>query len=234
MVFLKQGRRINHKRIKRIMREFSLFSVLRRQFKIRTTNSSHPYKIYRNLILGKKVTGIDQVWAVDITYIRLETEFIYLAGIIDVYSRKLVGWAISRNIDQELCLEALEVAIRTRKPKPGCIHHSDRGMQYCSEAYTNRLKEEKFEISMCSPGSPKENAFIESFFKTLKHEEILLNGYLTYEEVLKKIPKFIEDVYNRKRMHSSLKYDSPVEFETKLKTMKKSARPVQKLADYFL
>lgn len=233
--FQKRGRKINHKRIKRIMKEYSLHSVLKRQFKkIRTTNSDHSFRVYRNLILGKEVTGIDQVWAADITYIRLETEFIYLAAIVDVYSRKIVGWAISRNIDLKLCLTALDVALRNRKPKPGCIHHSDRGLQYCGMAYVNRLREAGFEISMCNTGSPKENAFIESFFKTLKHEEIHLTEYLTYEEVIKKVPHFIEAVYNKKRMHSSLDYESPVEFEGKLKRMKKSARPVQKLADYFL
>jgi transposase InsO family protein len=232
--FLKKGLRVNHKRIKRIMREFGLYSVLRRQFKIRTTDSNHPFKVYKNLLLGKKVTGINQVWAVDITYIRLEVEFIYLAAIIDIYSRKIVGWAISRHINHQLCLKALQVALRLRKPKPGCIHHSDRGVQYCSEAYVKCLKEAGLKISMCSVGSPKENAFIESFFKTLKHEEILLNEYQTYEKVLERVPKFIEDVYNKKRMHSSLEYESPNEFERKLKRMKRSARPVQKLVDYFL
>jgi putative transposase len=231
---LKQGKRVNHKRLKRVMREYSLFSVLRRRFRVSTTNSNHPYKVYRNLLLGKKVTGINQVWASDITYIRLEAEFMYLAAIIDVYSRKVVGWAISKNIDHKLCLKALDSAIRKRRPKPGCIHHSDRGIQYCSDNYVERLKEAEFEISMCQVGSPKENAFIESFFKTLKHEEILLNNYQSYEEVTKKIPMFIEDVYNQKRMHSSLDYQSPEEFESKLKYMRKSVRPVQKLVDYFV
>jgi putative transposase len=232
--FLKQGRRVNHKRIKRIMKEYSLFSTLRRRFKIRTTNSNHPYKVYRNLLLGKKITGVNQVWAADITYIRLEAEFMYLAAIIDVYSRKIVGWAISKTIDHKLCLRALDAAIKKRKPGAGCIHHNDRGIQYCSDNYVDRLKQAGFKISMCQAGSPKENAFIESFFKTLKHEEILLNNYLTYEEVTKKVPSFIEDVYNKKRMHSSLDYQSPVEFESKLKYMKKNVRPVQKLVDYFI
>jgi putative transposase len=232
--FLKMGLHVNHKRIKRIMREFGLYSVLKRQFKIKTTNSNHPFKVYKNLLLGKKVTGINQVWAADITYIRLEMEFIYLAAIIDIYSRKIVGWAISRSIDHKLSLKALEVAIHLRKPKPGCIHHSDRGMQYCSDVYIKHLKNAGFKISMCSIGSPKENAFIESFFKTLKHEEILLNEYSTYEKVLERLPNFIEDVYNKKRMHSALEYESPSEFEKKLKRMKKSTRPVQKLVEYFL
>jgi putative transposase len=231
---LKKGQRVNHKRIKRIMREYSLFSTLKKKFSIATTNSKHPYRVYRNLLLGRKVTDIDQVWATDITYIRLEEEFIFLAAIIDLYSRKIVGWAIGRNLDHTLCLQALEVAIRARSPKPGCIHHSDRGIQYCCHAYVNRLKEAGFNISMCKAGSPKENAFIESFFKTLKHEEILLYGYNTYEEVTKKVPKFIEQVYNRKRMHSSLDYQSPEEFEVKLRKQKKAARPVLKLVDYFL
>lgn len=230
----KRGRRINHKRIKRIMREYGLYSALKRQFKIRTTDSNHQLRVYRNLILGMKLTGVNQLWAADITYIRLDAEFIYLAAIIDVYSRKIVGWAIGRTIDHQLCLRALEVALRQRKPPAGIIHHSDRGVQYCSLAYVDRLKEAGFKISMCSVGSPKENAFIESFFKTLKHEEILLNDYLTYEDVKKRLPQFIEDVYNKKRMHSSLDYRSPAEFEMTINQMKKSARPVQKLADYFL
>lgn len=230
----KQGKKINHKRIKRIMHDFGLYSVLKRKFKIRTTNSEHALKIYRNLIFGLKLTGIDELWASDITYIRIEAEFIYLAAIIDVYSRKIVGWAVGKTIDQILCLKALDVAIRLRKPKPGCIHHSDRGLQYCSKAYITRLKQAGFKISMSSTGSPKENAFIESFFKTLKHEEILLNDYVTYDDVKKRLPQFIEDVYNKKRMHSSLEYLSPAEFEKSIKQMKKSERPVQKLVDFIL
>ena len=231
---LRRGKRINHKRIKRIMQEYGLYSALRRQYKIRTTDSNHSYRVYPNLVLGKKLDGIDQVWASDITYIRIEAEFVYLAAIIDVYSRKIVGWAIGRTIDSILCLKALQAALKNRKPKPGCIHHSDRGLQYCSDAYVQCLREAGLKVSMCSIGSPKENAFIESFFKTLKHEEVLIRGYTTYDDILKKVPRFIEEVYNQKRMHSALDYASPAEFERSLKQMKKSVRPVQKLADYFL
>jgi putative transposase len=145
--FLKQKKKINHKRIKRIMREYNLYSVLRRKFKIRTTNSEHGLKVFRNLVFGMKLTGINQVWASDITYIRVEAEFIYLAAIIDVYSRKIVGWAIGRTIDHALCLKALEVAIKRRKPEPGCIHHSDRGLQYCAKEYVKMLKDNKFKVS---------------------------------------------------------------------------------------
>ena len=231
---LRRGKRINHKRIKRIMQEYGLYSALRRQYKIRTTDSNHSYRVYPNLVLGKKLDGIDQVWASDITYIRIEAEFVYLAAIIDVYSRKILGWAIGRTIDSILCLKALQAALKNRKPKPGCIHHSDRGLQYCSDAYVQCLREAGLKVSMCSIGSPKENAFIESFFKTLKHEEVLIRGYTTYDDILKKVPRFIEEVYNQKRMHSALDYASPAEFERSLKQMKKSVRPVQKLADYFL
>lgn len=214
-LLLYEGIRVNEKRLRRIMREEGLFAVICRAF-TKTTDSEHELTIYPNLVKDKKVTWINQVWVSDITYIRITTCFVYLAVILDLFSRKVVGWAISRHIDRNLCLEALRMALETRKPPEGCIHHSDRGVQYASHDYVDLLKQNGFAISMSAKGNPYDNAFAETFFKTLKYEEVHLWNYETMADVIERVPYFIEEVYNKKRLHSSLGYLSPETFERKV------------------
>lgn len=209
----RNGLIINHKRVARIMRENGLSCRPQKKKWIVTTNSKHGYKIYPNLVGDRVVDDLNQVWVADITYIHILVCFIYLAVILDVFSRKAVGYAISRNIDTALTLEALRMAIHDRKPGPGCIHHSDRGIQYASKDYVKELEFNNFQISMSRKGNPYDNAYAESFFKTLKSEEIWLWEYRTIEDVQRRIPYFIEDVYNQKRLHSSLGYRPPSEYE---------------------
>jgi putative transposase len=213
----REGSIVNHKRIKRVMKCFGLKSCLyRRRRKLQVFGLFNNGKAFPNLIAGKKVTSINQVWATDITYIQIARETIFLAAVIDVYSRTIVGWALAKKMDYVLCINAMGIAVKARKPDSGCIHHSDQGTQYTSIEYIKFLKENGFEISMSKKGTPTENAFIESFFKTLKHEEIYMREYKTLEDVIRKLPVFIDDVYNRKRLHSSLGYKSPEEFENEL------------------
>jgi len=195
------------------MQENGLKALIWRGFKVKTTDSNRSYRIAPNLIAGKQVDGVNQVWVVDITYIRIRSGFVYLACVMDLYSRNIVGWAISKRIDTELCLAALEAAYKFRKPPHGLIHHSDRGVQYASDEYRIKLESYGMIPSMSAKGHCYDNAFMESFFKTLKAEEVYLTEYETYEDVEKNIPRFIEDVYNQKRSHSSLGYVSPVVFE---------------------
>jgi putative transposase len=209
----KCGVTVNEKRIRRIMQEYGLKALIWRGFKVKTTDSSHGYGIAPNLLPGRQITGINQVWVADITYIRISTGFMYLAAILDLYSRKVVGWVLSQSIDGKLCLGALEDAIGKRNPLPGLIHHSDRGVQYACELYRQRLAEHGILPSMSAKGHCYDNAFMESWFKTLKAEEVYLTEYETMEDVLQNIPHFIEAVYNEKRLHSSLGYFSPEEFE---------------------
>lgn len=209
----KEGITINEKRILRIMQKHGLKALIWRGWKIKTTDSDHNFGYARNLLPGMKITRINQVWVADITYIRIQSGFVYLAVILDLFSRRVVGWAISTRIDTELCLKALDDAIEKRKPESGLIHHSDRGSQYACEAYKARLKEKGIVPSMSAQGYCYDNAFAETFFKTLKAEEVYLTEYETIEDVLKSVPRFIETVYNEKRIHSSLGYYSPEEFE---------------------
>jgi putative transposase len=206
------GCEINHKKVLRLMRESDLLCRIKRKW-LRTTNSNHGLPIYRNLVKNRPVTGINQVWLADITYIRIRHGFVYLAAILDAFSRKVIGHAVSRNMDTNLVLEALRMAIANRKPGIGVIHHSDRGVQYASIEYTDVLKEHGFQISMSGKGNPYDNAMMESFFKTLKHEEVYLYEYETLSDVENRLPYFIEQVYNLKRLHSSLDYRSPVKYE---------------------
>jgi len=210
---LRKGQRINSKRLRRIMKDYGLFPICPRAF-IKTTDSNHPWPCYPNLLAGiDAITGRNQVWVADIKDIRILTGFVYLAAILDLYSRKVIGWSISRRIDRQLTLGALRQALRERKPQKGCIHHSDRGVQYACGDYIQLLKEHKLEPSMSRSGNPYDNAAAESFMKTLKYEEVYLGGYETYEDVLNRLPYFMEEVYNKKRLHSSLGYMSPDEFE---------------------
>jgi putative transposase len=209
----RQGWNVNRKRIQRIMRENSLLHVVKRKF-IKTTDSDHPYRRYSNLVKDFKPTGPNQLWVSDITYIRILTGFVYLAVILDAFSRKVIGYALSRSIADELTIAALTMAIAQRKPKEGCIHHSDQGVQYASIDYITKLTENKFKISMSRLGNPYDNAMAESFMKTLKYEEVRLWDYKTMDDVLERIPFFIAEVYNKKRLHSSIGYVPPDEFES--------------------
>jgi putative transposase len=207
------GMDINRKRVQRIMQKFDLKALIWRGFKIKTTDSDHDYGYAPNRIRGIEVTQLDQVWVADITYIRIKAGFVYLATVMDLYSRKIVGWSISDRIDAALCRDALMDAIEKRNPKPGLIHHSDRGVQYACDEYKAVLEKHGILPSMSAQGYCYDNAFMESFFKTLKAEEVYLTEYETKDDVLKSIPEFIENVYNKKRLHSSLGYYSPVEYE---------------------
>jgi putative transposase len=203
---------VNHKRVLRVMGEESLLCQLKRRF-VPTTDSGHAWRTYPNLVKGMIFAAPDQAWVADITYIRLPTVFVYLAAILDAYSRRCLGWALSRWIDTELTLAALTMALTARRPAPGLIHHSDRGVQYASGDYVAALEAVGARISMAARGNPYENAKAESFFKTLKHEEVYLKEYRTFEEAAANLERFIADVYNTKRLHSSLGYLPPVEFE---------------------
>ena len=209
---VRAGWSVNHKRVLRIMREESLLCHLKRQF-VPTTDSHHPFQVYPNLVKGLEVDAPDVVWVADITYIRLLSSFVYLATLLDASSRQCVGWNLSKRIDTQLALGALEKALATRDVRPGLIHHSDRGVQYASTAYVERLLSVQAKISMSAVGNPYDNAKAESFFKTLKQEEVYLKQYQTFEEAESNLGQFIEDVYNTKRLHSSLGYVPPIEFE---------------------
>lgn len=206
---------VNHKKVLRIMKEDNLICRRKKAFKPVTTQSNHNFKIYSNLIGNIKVTGLNQVWVSDITYIRLVNEFIYLSAIIDIFSRKCIGWALSREINTLLTLNALEMAISKRKffGFLNLIHHSDRGVQYASKDYIELLQKYGIQISMSRSGNPYDNAFAESFNKTIKVEEVYINEYETFEEALKNIKHFIDIVYNKKRLHSGIGYLTPEEFE---------------------
>ncbi len=208
----REGIPVNHKRVLRIMRERKLLCKPKRRY-ARTTDSNHSYNIYPNLIEERTVTGINHVWIADITYIRIIYGFVYLSVILDIFSRKAIGYAVSKNIDTGLTINSLYMAIESRQPPKGVIHHSDRGVQYASNDYVGILKRHGFCISMARKGNPYDNAVAESFMKTLKTEEVYLWEYQTLSDVQKRLPYFIEHVYNQKRLHSSLGYRPPDEFE---------------------
>jgi len=209
----RQGWRVNHKRVLRIMREESLLCHLKKRFVIATTNSRHRFPVYPNVLAGMVLNAPDQAWVADLTYIRLQSAFVYLACILDAFSRRCVGWHLSREMTTQLTLAALNHAIAERCPQPGLIHHSDRGVQYASYDYVEQLQQIGAQISMSSVSNPYDNAKAESFFKTLKQEEVYLKEYESFADAEANLAVFLEQVYNRKRLHSSLGYVPPAEFE---------------------
>lgn len=223
-----EGWVVNHKKVLRLMRESNLLCQVKRKW-VKTTDSNHRFLIYPNLIKDMVAKGINQVWIADITYIRIQTGFVYLAAILDAYSRRVIGYAISTRIDATLTLRALHMAINNRLPGPGIIHHSDQGVQYASDEYVEELKRHGFRISMARKGNPYDNATMESFFKTLKYEEVYLCEYKTLTDVMKRIPYFIEEVYNLKRLHSALGYLSPNDFEDSVLIQQNNGTPHQTL-----
>jgi len=208
----RRGMLVNHKRVARMMREDNLLAVQPRAFVI-TTDSDHALEVYLNLAKRMKLTGINQLWVADITYIRLQREFVYLAVILDAYSRKVVGWELDRTLAARLPIAALERAIRERQPPPGLVHHSDRGVQYASGDYVRILSRQQMIPSMSRPANPYDNASCESFMKTLKREEIYAQDYRDLEHLRSNLEAFIEQYYNRQRLHSALGYRPPEEFE---------------------
>jgi transposase InsO family protein len=219
----RQGWRVNPKRVYRLMREDNLLCVRKRKF-IVTTDSNHGRNVYPNLAADLVRTGIDQLWVADITYIRLETEFVYLAVVIDAFSRRVIGWALDHTMEDDLTLAALRMALESRRPAAGLVHHSDRGSQYASGDYTDLLKAHGCRISMSRKASPWENAECESWMKTLKHEEVYRQEYRDLADARASIQRFIEKVYNQKRLHSALGYLPPAEFEQALLTRAQSAQ----------
>jgi len=212
----RQGWRVNPKRVYRLLREDNLLCLRKRKFRV-TTDSGHGRPVYPNLAGEMALTGINQLWVADITYIRLETEFVYLAVVLDAFSRRVVGWALDRAMEDELTLAALRMALELRRPPAGWVHHSDRGSQYASGDYTDLLKAHGCQISMSHTASPWENAGCESWMKTLKYEEVYRQEYRDLAEARASIARFIDQVYNQKRLHSALGYRPPVEFEQALR-----------------
>ncbi len=207
-----QGWTVNPKLVYRLMREDNLLCIRKRKFVV-TTDSNHTRRIYPNLAEGLILTAPDQLWRADITYIRLRDEFMFLAVILDAYSRRVIGWALDRTMEDELTLTALRMALSRRAVQAGLVHHSDRGSQYASNDYTDLLKTNGIDISMSRKGNPWDNAACESFMKTLKYEEVHRNEYRDLAEACASIAEFLEKVYNQKRLHSALGYLPPVEFE---------------------
>lgn len=208
----RRGMMVNHKRVLRLMKEDSLLAVQPRAFKV-TTDSDHDLEIYLNLSSRIELTGMNQLWLADITYIRLASEFVYLAVLLDGFSRKVVGWALERTLASRLAIAALQKAILARQPPPGPVHHSDRGVQYACGEYIQILDQHQMIPSMSRPANPYDNASCESFIKTLKREEIYATAYRDLDHLRLNIGEFIDQYYNRHRLHSALGYRSPEEFE---------------------
>ena len=208
----RRGFAVNHKRVLRLMRADNLLCLRRKAF-VATTDSRHNLAVYPNLARDITPDGVNQLWRADITYIRLRTEFVYLAVVLDAYSRRVIGWALGRTLEAGLAVSALSMALRQRQPEPGLVHHSDRGVQYASQEYTDLLKQHGAQISMSRKGNPYDNAACESFMKTLKYEEVYRSEYRDLADAYAQIGEFLERVYNRQRLHSALGYVPPAEFE---------------------
>ena len=218
----RRGWTVNAKRVHRLLREDNLLCARKRKFVV-TTDSNHGRKVYPNLARDLVLSGVDQLWRADITYVRLREEFVFLAVILDAFSRRVIGWALDRNMEDELTLTALRMALAHRSIQPGLVHHSDRGSQYASNDYTDLLKSHGIDISMSRKANPWDNAACESFMKTLKYEEVLRNEYRDLAEARASIREFLEKIYNRKRLHSALGYVPPAEFEAQLAAQNKEA-----------
>lgn len=220
----RQGVAVGRRRVRRLMKERSLLCQIQRKW-VRTTDSRHGLRRYPNLVARTELTRVDQVWLSDITYLRLPSGFCYLAAILDAYSRKVVGWSISKNIDAALVLDALSKALESRHPGEGWIHHSDQGVQYACRGYMEAVQAAGGSPSMSSKACPYDNAKAESFFASLKKEEVHVEEYRSLEEAKAGITRYIEDYYNLRRLHSSLGYKSPDEFETTLQEERKKIQP---------
>jgi len=203
---------VGEEKVRGMMRSDNLLAVRRRKFVV-TTDSNHRFRVHPNLAEAMELTALNQLWVADITYIRLRQEFVYLAVVLDAYSRKVIGWELGRTLGTKLPLAALEKAIASRQPRPGLIHHSDRGTQYASSEYVQRLEACKAHLSMSRPASPWENGKCESFIKTLKSEEVDARRYTSFDQLRQNLDEFIEQIYNKVRLHSALHYRSPEEFE---------------------
>ena len=212
----REGWQANNKRVLRLMRADNLLCLRRRAFVPPTTDSKHRWHVWPNLVRWIQTTGMNQVWVADITYVRLQEEFVYLAVVLDAHSRRVVGWAIERHLGTILALRALQIALDSRRSEPGMIHHSDRGIQYACSEYVAILLQHGIQISMSRVGNPYDNAKAESLIKTLKQEEINGSSYRNYDHLVQSIAGFIENVYNRRRLHSALGYQSPNEYEETL------------------
>lgn len=220
----REGHKVNHKKILRLMREMGLLQKVKRR-KCRTTNSQHDYRRYPNLVQGMEVSRIDQIWVADITYVRLHQEFIYLAVIMDVYTRTIRGWNLSRSLDAQLSVDALKQALIDHKPE---IHHSDQGIHYAATAYTELLDQNDIQISMADVGQAWQNGYCERINRTIKEEEIELSDYQDFSDAYQNIKRFLEDVYMKKRIHSALGYLTPAEFEEKCRMENNGLRFVYK------
>jgi putative transposase len=212
----RQGVDVGERKLRRVMKKYDLHARIKRAFVV-TTDSKHSHRVYPNHLPGRTVMSPDEVWTADLTYIRIGNGFVYLAIVLDLYSRKVIGWHVSKRIDGELAIAALRMAIGRRAPKPGCIHHSDRGVQYLSGEYVALLEQHGFWISNSRKGNPYDNAWTERFMRTLKQEEVYLANYETYLDVIENLPAFIEDVYNERRIHSSIDYLTPNELEERVR-----------------
>jgi transposase InsO family protein len=211
----REGFWVNHKRVLRVMREESLLCELQRRW-VKTTDSEHGLRVYPNLLPQagwRQLTGINQAWMADLTYVRLPHGFCYLATLLDGFSRRVVGWNLAEGLDASLTVGALDQALACRQPSPGWIHHSDQGVQYACREYVQQLQAAQAQISMAAKGTPRENAQAESFFRTLKYEEVYLQDYQSVSEAKTSIGRFLEEVYNQKRLHSALGYRPPSEYE---------------------